>query len=100
MRNIILTILIVLATVFTIQNMHPVDLVFIVWSIKTVTAFAIAVALTLGVLIGALLVLPAVMRNKRIANQSKQQISALEHALNQQKQLIATEADLMDKPKL
>ncbi|MDO9282393.1 MAG: LapA family protein [Methylotenera sp.] len=100
MRNIMLTILIVLATVFTIQNMHPIDLVFIVWSIKTVTAFAIAVALTLGVLIGALLVLPAVMRSKRIANQSKQQIATLEHALGHQNQPIATEADLTEKPKL
>lgn len=98
MRNIMLTILIVLATVFTIQNMHPIDLVFIVWSIKTLTAFAIAVSLTLGVLIGTLLMLPAVMRNKRITNESKQQITALEHALNQQKQQPAAEADLIDKP--
>ncbi|PKO51255.1 MAG: DUF1049 domain-containing protein, partial [Betaproteobacteria bacterium HGW-Betaproteobacteria-20] len=58
MRNTILTILIVLASIFTIQNMHPVELLFIVWSIKTVTALAIIIALVLGMLIGALLVLP------------------------------------------
>lgn len=99
MRSIILTILIVLAAVFAAQNMHQVELVFIIWSVKTVSALAIIIALILGMLIGALFALPAVMRNKRVAKQSKQQISALENALNQHTPPASTETDLIEQPK-
>lgn len=102
MRSIILTILIVLSAVFTLQNMHPVELVFVVWSIHTVTALAIIVALILGILIGSLLVLPAVMRSKRAVKQSKQQVSALESVLSQQQsaQKTDTESENTEKPVL
>jgi len=98
MRSIILTILIVLAAVFAAQNMHDVELVFIVWSIKTVSAFAIIIALILGMLIGALFALPAVMRNKRVVNQSKKQISELEHVISQQKIPTPVATDPTDGP--
>ncbi|PKO47828.1 MAG: hypothetical protein CVU29_00080 [Betaproteobacteria bacterium HGW-Betaproteobacteria-22] len=84
MRNIILTILIILSAVFTLQNMHPVELVFIIWSIHTTTALAIILALILGLLIGLFIAMPAILRNKRIAKQSKQELTALEGALSHQ----------------
>lgn len=84
MRNIALTILIVLAVVFGIQNMHPVDLVFLVWSIKTVTALAIVVALIIGILIGLLLSLPALLRSRGGARESKRQAMELEAKLKTQ----------------
>ncbi len=98
MRNIILTVLIVLSVVFAMQNMHPVELVFIVWSVHTVTALAIIVALILGILIGLLLALPAVIRNKRAAKHSKQQVSALESALSHQESLPNPEDSPMENP--
>ncbi len=84
MRNIALTILIVLAVVFGIQNMHPVDLVFLVWSIKTVTALAIVVALIIGILIGLLLSLPALLRSRGVAKESKRHATELESVLRSQ----------------
>jgi uncharacterized integral membrane protein len=84
MRHILLTILIVLAVVFTMQNMYPIELVFVVWSIKTVAALAIILALVLGMLIGSLFVLPAVMRNKRAVKQSKKKVVELEGMLKEQ----------------
>lgn len=98
MRSIILTILIVLAAVFAVQNMDSVELKFIIWSVKTVSALAIIIALILGMLIGALFVLPAVMRNKRVVKQSKKQISELETAINQQKPPTQVTTDFTDKP--
>lgn len=99
MRNTILTILVVLASVFTIQNMHPVELIFIVWSVKTVTALAIIIALVLGMLIGALLVLPAVLRNKRATKHSKQYATDLENALKHQPASTPSEESISDLPK-
>lgn len=85
MRNILLTLLVVLAAIFTMQNMQSVDLTFIVWSVKTFVALAIIIALVLGILIGALLVLPTVMRSKRATNQSKLHATELENTLLQHK---------------
>ena len=100
MRNTILTILVVLALVFTVQNMHPVELVFIAWSVKTVSALAIIIALVLGMLIGALLVLPAVLRNKRATKHSKEYAADLENALKQQADSTPAEKSTTDLSKL
>ncbi|MDI1299541.1 lipopolysaccharide assembly protein LapA domain-containing protein [Methylotenera sp.] len=98
MRNIILTILTVLATIFTFQNMHPVELIFITWSVQTVSALAIIISLILGILIGALLVLPTVLRSKRATKQSKKYASDLENTMKQQPTHI--EKSTTDFPKL
>ncbi len=99
MRNTVLTMLIVLATVFTIQNMHPVDLLFIVWSVHTVTALAIIIALVLGMLIGALLVLPTIIRTKRVSKESRKYAADLENALKQQSTSTPTEDNSSNLPK-
>lgn len=96
MRNIVLTILIVLATVFTLQNMHAVELVFVVWHINTVVALAILVALILGILIGALLVLPAVIRNKRASKQSRLHAEELETRMKHEQATTPTEDTFSD----
>lgn len=83
MRNVALTILIVFALVFGVQNMHPVNLVFIVWSVSTVTSVAIVVALVLGILIGMLLLLPALLRRQRETRESRKLAAAMENSLNQ-----------------
>jgi uncharacterized integral membrane protein len=100
MRNIILTILVVLASIFTVQNMNPVELIFITWSVKTVSALAIIISLALGMLIGALLVLPAVLRNKRATKHSKEYAADLENALKQQPVSAPIEQSTTELPKL
>lgn len=84
MRKVILTTLIVLAIVFTLQNMHPVMLTFIVWSVSTVAALSIILALTLGIMIGFLLALPSVIRNKQASKKSIRHAEELEAAIKQQ----------------
>ena len=85
MRNIVLSVLIVLAAIFTLQNMYSVDLTFIVWSVRTVVALAIIIALVLGMLIGLLLALPTMIRSKRATKQSKQHAAELQNELTQHK---------------
>lgn len=99
MRNIVLTLLIVLAAIFTLQNMHSVDLTFIIWSTKTVVAFAIILALVLGMIIGALLALPAVMRSKRATKQSKQHAAELENTLMRHKSNTVPEDSRSEMPR-
>lgn len=99
MRNIVLTLLIVLAAIFTLQNMHSVDLTFIVWTTKTVVALAIMLALVFGMLIGALLVLPTVIRSKRATKQSKQHAAELENTLTQHKSNAAPEDSRSEMPR-
>lgn len=99
MRNIVLTILIVLAAIFILQNMHSVDLTFIVWSIKTVVALAIILALILGILIGALLVLPTVIRSKRAIKQSRHHAAELENTLMQNQSNTAQEESKSEMPR-
>lgn len=84
MRKIILTTLIVLAIVFTLQNMHPVMLTFIVWSVSTVAALSIILALILGIMIGVLLALPSVIRNKQASKKSMRHAEELEAVMKQQ----------------
>lgn len=84
MRKVILTTLIVLAIVFTLQNMHPVMLTFIVWSVSTVAALSIILALILGIMIGFLLALPSVIRNKQASKKSMRHAEELEATLKQQ----------------
>lgn len=84
MRKIALTVLIVLAIVFTLQNMHPVMLTFIVWSVSTVAALSIILALMLGIVIGFLLALPSVIRNKQASKKSLRHAKELESVIKQQ----------------
>ena len=69
MRNVLLAILAVLAAVFGLQNIHPVSLTFVVWTLDIALAWA---------LLGAALMLPARMRATREARSANQRISELE----------------------
>ena len=78
MRNVLLAILAVLAVVFGLQNIHPVSLTFVVWTLDIALAWALLGALVLGLLLGAALMLPARMRATREARSANQRISELE----------------------
>lgn len=55
MRNVLLAILAVLAVVFGLQNIHPVSLTFVVWTLDIALAWALLGALVLGLLLGTAL---------------------------------------------
>ena len=67
-----------LAVVFGLQNIHPVSLTFVVWTLDITLAWALLGAFVLGLLIGALLMLPARIRATREARGANLRISELE----------------------
>lgn len=71
MRNVLLTVSVVLAAVFALQNVHSVELSFIVWQIQTSVAMALLGALLLGAVIGVLSMLPTTLRARRAAHQAR-----------------------------
>ena len=84
MRNVLLAILAVLAAVFGLQNIHPVSLTFVVWTLDIALAWALLGVFVLGLLIGALLMLPARMRATREARSANQRVSELERNVSAQ----------------
>ncbi|HRA82631.1 MAG TPA: LapA family protein [Thauera sp.] len=78
MRNVLLAILAVLAAVFGLQNIHPVSLTFVVWTVDITLAWALLGAFVLGLLIGTLLMLPARIRATREARNANRRVSELE----------------------
>ena len=84
MRNVLLAILAVLAAVFGLQNIHPVSLTFVVWTLDIALAWALLGALVLGLLLGAALMFPARMRATRAARSANQRVSELEHNVSAQ----------------
>ena len=84
MRNVLLAILAVLAVVFGLQNIHPVSLTFVVWTLDIALAWALLGALVLGLLLGTALMLPARMRATREARSADQRISELERNVSAQ----------------
>ena len=84
MRNVLLAILAVLAVVFGLQNIHPVSLTFVVWTLDIALAWALLGALVLGLLLGAALMLPARMRATREARSANQRIFELERNVSAQ----------------
>lgn len=89
MRNVVLTILIVLALVFGMQNTTVVTLNFVVWHVDAMVAIAIIVALALGVLIGILLLLPWGLRARRDAKGSRRRVGELERAHSEASPILA-----------
>lgn len=76
MRNVLLTVSVVLAAVFMLQNFHSIELSFVVWRIQTSVAMALLWAVALGGLIGVLAMLPWTLRTRREARQVRHQLDA------------------------
>lgn len=75
MRNTLLAILVVLAVVFGLQNIHPVSLTFVVWQTDTALTYALLGAFVLGLAVGVLLVLPWGFRARRAARSASRQLA-------------------------
>ena len=76
MRNVVLAVAIVLAGVFALQNMQPVSLTFVVWRLETTVSVAWLAAVMLGIVIGALTMLPSVWRARREVRAAHRQAPA------------------------
>ena len=78
MLKVLVTTLTVLATVFALQNTDPVALKFIIWRFEAPLVLVLVSAIGLGIAIGALVLLPGIMKKRRIIAEHKQHIASLE----------------------
>ena len=75
MRNVLLAVSLVLAAVFALQNFHTVELSFVIWRFESTLSVALLLALVLGVLIGALAMLPWTLRTRKEVRQVRHQLA-------------------------
>ena len=85
MRKIIITILLVFAVFFVLQNTQDVSITFISWSLNFPLALIIGIALGVGLCIGLLLLLPRVVRQKMKISDNHRQITTLMNKMDAQK---------------
>ncbi|HVC49410.1 MAG TPA: LapA family protein [Burkholderiales bacterium] len=77
MRKIIITILLVLAAVFVLENTQNVSITFISWHLSLPLALIIGIGLGVGLCIGILILLPSIVRQKLKISGHNKEISAL-----------------------
>ena len=70
-------IIVFLIVVFAVQNAVAVSIVFFLWRIDASLAMVIATCFGLGVLIGALLAVPAMWRERLSISRLRKQVEAL-----------------------
>lgn len=78
MRQTIVISLLLLAVAFSLLNVEPLTIEFLFWRIETLVAVAVIVALTIGLVVGALLMLPWGLRERRALRQAEQRLAELE----------------------
>lgn len=81
MLKILIATLTVLAVVFSLQNMTPVSVTFIIWQFQSPLAFVLLGAVAVGSIIASLVLGPSVVRRGFAISAGKRQISDLEHKL-------------------
>jgi uncharacterized integral membrane protein len=87
MRAAFVTGLLILAAVFGLQNVGSIQLSFIVWQVETRLVVALAIALLLGLSVGALLVLPWGVRAKKAAKGAGRELARLESEIQAERRL-------------
>lgn len=70
-------IIVFLIVVFAVQNAVAVSIVFFLWRIDASLAMVIATCFGLGILIGALLAVPAMLRERLSIGRLRKQVEAL-----------------------
>lgn len=78
MRQTIVISLLLLAVAFSLLNVEPLTIEFLFWRVETLVAVAVIVALTIGLVVGALLMLPWGLRERRAHRQAEQRLAELE----------------------
>jgi uncharacterized integral membrane protein len=71
-------LLALLVTVFAVQNNAVIDVSFLFWGVAGSLALVLMITLTLGILIGVLLMLPGAVRRRLEAGELRRSVRSLE----------------------
>jgi putative membrane protein len=86
----------IVALVFALQNAIPVTVALLGWKVESSLALLLLVTLTLGVLLGVSVSMPAILRRSRAISRQKAKITELERGLEIQRDL--AKPPQMEKP--
>jgi putative membrane protein len=77
----------IVALVFALQNAIPVTVTLLAWKVESSLALLLLITLTLGVLLGISISMPAILRRSRAISRQKAKITELEGSLQGQRDL-------------
>jgi uncharacterized integral membrane protein len=78
-------ILALLVTIFAVQNNADTSIKFLVWSVRGSAALVLMITLTVGIVVGVLLMIPGSVRNRLKVAELNRQLKSLEHDLREAK---------------
>lgn len=84
MRQTIVISLLLLAVAFSLLNVEPLTINFFLWRIETLVAIAVIGALAIGLVVGALLMLPWGLREHRALKQARLRAAELERRVTRE----------------
>jgi len=76
-------ILALLVTIFAVQNNADTSVKFLVWSVRGSAALVLMITLTVGIVVGVLLMIPGSVRNRLKVAELNRQLKSLEHDLRE-----------------
>ena len=76
-------ILALLVTIFAVQNNADTSIKFLVWSVRGSAALVLMITLTVGIVVGVLLMIPGSVRNRLKVAELNRQLKSLEHDLRE-----------------
>ena len=74
-------ILALLVTIFAVQNNADVPVKFLAWSVRGSGALVLMITLSVGIVVGLLLMIPGSVRNRLKVAELNRQVKSLEHDL-------------------
>jgi uncharacterized integral membrane protein len=78
-------ILALLVTIFAVQNNADTSVKFLAWSVQGSAALVLMITLTVGIVVGVLLMIPGSVRNRLKVVELNRQLKTLEHDLREAK---------------
>ena len=78
-------ILALLVTTFAVQNNADTSVKFLAWSVRGSAALVLMITLTVGIVVGVLLMIPGSVRNRLKVTELNRQLKTLEHDLREAK---------------
>ena len=76
-------ILALLVTIFAVQNNADTTVKFLAWSVRGSAALVLMITLTVGILVGVLLMIPGSVRNRLKVAEANRQVKSLEQDLKE-----------------
>ncbi|MEQ8971705.1 MAG: lipopolysaccharide assembly protein LapA domain-containing protein [Coleofasciculus sp. C1-SOL-03] len=93
---ILAVIIAILAIIFALQNAVPIAIILGIWRIEISLALVLVLTLGVGVVVGLLVSVPSLMRQKWKLAHQKRQNKDLEKELNEQTQQLANQQKRID----